>query len=485
MENRFNNRDFEQFVKQNADQYRMFPSDKVWNGIHNSLHTRRRWYGIGLAFLILTTGIVTWVMLNSSEKYKQVVSTLPKIINQPPLVEKKKDFDVVIVPAQTVKEKNTFIASIDILKKKLNFADNTSEPVLEKAYSSEMPFAITTTSPETVIQSNVIQPTESNINTKTILYHKQVAINKPSELHIKSVPVNNFSFSLNGITATIKETVAPAPEEKPEINKETYPLSNETAVNANSKTRKKKKSTFQIFITPTISYRALKENKPFINSSAPLNPSGGAVNNYYYTDINNIVTHKPDIGLQFGFSSGYPLSKNISLISGFQFNISKYDIKAYSSPTEVTTFALSNAAGGLNTVSTLTNYRNSGINKANWLRNLYFSASAPIGLEFKLMGNKKKTYFGASGTVQPSFILSNRAYLISTDYKNYAEIPSLIRKWNVNTGFELFTGFNTGDLKWRVGPTVRYQVMSSYKKQYPVEERLFDFGLKMGIMLNK
>ena len=47
MENN-NNRDFEQFVKQNADQYRMFPSEKVWNGIHNSLHTRRRWYGFGL-----------------------------------------------------------------------------------------------------------------------------------------------------------------------------------------------------------------------------------------------------------------------------------------------------------------------------------------------------------------------------------------------------------------------------------------------------
>ena len=77
MESNYDNRDFEQFVKQNADQYRMFPSEKVWKGIHNSLHTRRRWYGIGLAFLILTTGIVTWVMLSTSAKNRQVVSTLP------------------------------------------------------------------------------------------------------------------------------------------------------------------------------------------------------------------------------------------------------------------------------------------------------------------------------------------------------------------------------------------------------------------------
>ncbi len=67
--------------------------------------------------------------------------------------------------------------------------------------------------------------------------------------------------------------------------------------------------------------------------------------------------------------------------------------------------------------------------KADWLRNLYFSASVPIGLELKLFGNKK-TYLGISGTVQPTYILSDRAYLISTDYKNYAEVPSLTRKWN-------------------------------------------------------
>jgi hypothetical protein len=81
--------------------------------------------------------------------------------------------------------------------------------------------------------------------------------------------------------------------------------------------------------------------------------------------------------------------------------------------------------------------------------------------------------------------LSNTAYVISTDYKNYAEVPSLTRKWNINTGFETFAGFSIGNTNWRVGPQVRYQTMSSFKKKYPVEEHLFDFGLKMGIQLNK
>ena len=91
MENNFDNRDFEQFVKQNADQYRMFPSGKVWNSIHNTLHTRRRWYGIGLALLLLTTGTVTWVMLMSPPGIKQQLASNPVTAFTKILTQKKKE----------------------------------------------------------------------------------------------------------------------------------------------------------------------------------------------------------------------------------------------------------------------------------------------------------------------------------------------------------------------------------------------------------
>ena len=80
-------------------------------------------------------------------------------------------------------------------------------------------------------------------------------------------------------------------------------------------------------------------------------------------------------------------------------------------------------------------------------------------------------------------MLDNRAYLITADYKNYAEMPSLTRRWNMNTSFEVFTQQKTGKLNWRVGPQVRYQLMSSFSKDYPIKEHLFDFGLKLGIQL--
>ena len=96
-----------------------------------------------------------------------------------------------------------------------------------------------------------------------------------------------------------------------------------------------------------------------------------------------------------------------------------------------------------------------------------------------------KMQFGIATTIQPTYLLGDRVYLISTDYKNYAEVPWLVRRWNVNTSLETFVSYSTGHLKWQVGPQFRYQILSSFISKYPVKENLYDFGLKVGISLNK
>jgi len=179
-------------------------------------------------------------------------------------------------------------------------------------------------------------------------------------------------------------------------------------------------------------------------------------------------------------SAGYQLSENLKIKAGLQFNVSRYDIKAFSSSGEIATIALNR---GNDSISAWTNYRNFDGYKSDWLQNLYFSISAPVGIELKIVGDNK-TSLGISGTLQPTYIIGDRAFLISSDYKNYAEIPSLIRRWNLNTSIEPYVGYSTGKLSWQIGPQVRYQLLSSYQKKYPVRENLFDFGLKVGVMLN-
>ena len=67
MERQHNNGDFEKQLRDNANQYRMYPSEKVWKGIHSSLHTRRKWYGITAAIMFLiTTSIVSIIIYNGN-----------------------------------------------------------------------------------------------------------------------------------------------------------------------------------------------------------------------------------------------------------------------------------------------------------------------------------------------------------------------------------------------------------------------------------
>jgi hypothetical protein len=64
-------------------------------------------------------------------------------------------------------------------------------------------------------------------------------------------------------------------------------------------------------------------------------------------------------------------------------------------------------------------------------------------------------------------------------------MPGLVRHWNLNTSLETYVGYSTGHINWQVGPQVRYQLLSSYLKKYPVKENLFDFGLRVGMSFNK
>src|SRR5687767_15955897 len=55
MKRNFYTDDFEDLIREKADQYRMYPSEKVWKEINRSLHSRRKWYWSG--FVLLLTGI--------------------------------------------------------------------------------------------------------------------------------------------------------------------------------------------------------------------------------------------------------------------------------------------------------------------------------------------------------------------------------------------------------------------------------------------
>ena len=58
MERNFYNEGFEDLLKQKADQYKIYPSDRVWRNIYQSLHSRRKGFTIGGLLLLLLGGFV-------------------------------------------------------------------------------------------------------------------------------------------------------------------------------------------------------------------------------------------------------------------------------------------------------------------------------------------------------------------------------------------------------------------------------------------
>ena len=55
-ESNFYSDEFEQLIREKTEQYKMYPSENVWKGVHNSLHTKRKWF-IG-SMAVLVTGIL-------------------------------------------------------------------------------------------------------------------------------------------------------------------------------------------------------------------------------------------------------------------------------------------------------------------------------------------------------------------------------------------------------------------------------------------
>ncbi len=483
MENRINNRDFEQFVKQNADQYRMFPSENVWEGIHDRLHKRRRWFGAGLALLLLTTVAVTWVMLITPEtKETNITATRFESYTSSGSNNNEKKLNSSTIINETA---NKYIPSFIPEEKQNNFF--LTKPLVQPSSSDD----VVATEPVSSINDFVtVKPEPKEISVPVYVDNDVVAKlvapkNQKISLLVKQPEVSlaqitqDGQVSINTERNLKEETNTLSSELLKEINSQL--MSIESVTNSYVRLRKPKKVSWQMYLTPLVTYRDLKENKAFIEAARISSNTSGAQVIYYPADLDKVVFHKPDLGFNLGVSAGYPIAKNLKIVSGLQFNVNKYDIKAYQYINEVAPVALSNDAGGTSTVYPVTNYRIVGGFKAKWLRNFYFSASVPIGGELTLI-NRKRTSLGITGTVQPSFVLENKSYLVSTDYKNYVELPSLTRRWNINTGLEVFAGVKTGKTEWRIGPQVRYQTLSSYKETYPVKEHLFDFGLMLALI---
>ena len=123
---------------------------------------------------------------------------------------------------------------------------------------------------------------------------------------------------------------------------------------------------------------------------------------------------------------------------------------------------------------------NTGLRNAE-LDNKMYQVSIPIGFQYDVIKGKNLGVT-AEASIQPTFTLNKSLYLLTTDYKHYADGNSLMRKWNINSSFGINLTYKTGVYQWFLGPQARFQHLPTYSNKYPITEYLMDYGIRLGFI---
>ena len=483
MEDNFNQTDFEEFLKEQVKNHRMYPSDTVWRDISKNLHGDKKWPALTIAaFTLLSATIAICIHF----------TTKPDISAIKPADELKNS---TLRNSQDNTVLNNLPSSVSLYK------DNDEFPLQSKEATTISPGTSMVNPTNKVIAQNKIAATKGRENKKTIearaayvsakkhpfpkIIDAHIALNSKAENKDLSESSNspiheNEIININ----TPKQTQPPGeiPKTVNDFNDKNmvdgyfHDYKNDKSLYTTSKPKTlRNKFGFQIYVAPSVSYRKLTEDWSMLKEGTNTGPVG--LN--YVADVNNVVRHKPGNGIEAGVSILYNLTNKFRFKSGLQFNVRQYSIEAYRSSTELASIALI-GDHGIDTINTVAVYRNNNGYSPAELVNRYYQLAIPIGVEWEIIGNKR-IRLNVAGSIQPTYLINHNAYILSTNFKNYSENPEMVRSFNINSNIETFISFKVGDFKWQLGPQLRYQPYSTFIREYPIKEHLMDYGIKFGL----
>jgi hypothetical protein len=441
--------EFEKLLKEKADQFKMYPSDKVWNEVNSALHSNRRRFVAGMTLLIGGFLILAATQLVSPSLHsRQNLAATKSVITGKPA-------PTTDLPVSAA---NKFVSLLP------GTAAGTGNP--DQDLNSNSPFALTT-----------LGTTESGSrSTEFLTAHPDETAGR-----ITSVSSSYEDLFIKPVSALVvpalPETQSPAVHIA-QSNMTSALLAPENSVTHLGPSRNERLS-WEIYMTPTLNKRYLSgmnaQNFQQSLQNAPIMV-------VRVTNVNGFIDNTPVMGYDVGGNLVYKLSKNISLKAGVEFSYSRYYIKAYNSSPSQFNVTLSPYLGNIPDSLGNMNPGGNGLSldkNPQRIQNKYYQLSLPVGIEMKVAGSGKvQLHLGV--TMQPSYLLNTDSYILSGDYNSYVKDPTAFRRWNLNAGGEVYISYRVGKIQWELGPEVRYQIFSTYKNTYPLNENLLNYGIRIG-----
>lgn len=477
MESRFDTNDFERSLKEQADKFFLIPSERVWNSIYNDLHPGSKWPSLAVGLILLVS--LFWIGNTHKDTVEQgpsgnIESTVPQEV-------KKVDKNSIQLPNQSINigkdqanQQQPSIGQTVLLplapalwkRNKEGIPDNkvsidvssVEGPAFTRPFI-KIPDYTVGFSPE--ISSSLLLAANSSI----------------SDMQLKNKrSLDKLSFNeMDKPVTRITEVDRYKSETKIASNLLTVKPANENGITQNNtpavanKKKKKRKTEWTFFATPertTVHFGGYNLNKP---------SSGIVANPYSQHDM----TTKGRYGFQIGTDANYKLTKTIELTSGFHLNYTGYDIMAELIHPSLATVSYRNAKGEIFTKNYISIYGNNG-NGSLKITNYNMQFAIPIGLQWTLF-EQDNIKVSVVSTVEPFLVLGSKAYILSGDGKKLVNDPDIMRKMNLNGNFGSVVTFSSHKVDWKIGPSIRYQVLSTYHNIYPVKEHLINYGIRIGI----
>ncbi len=467
---------FEKYLQDEADKEVLFPSDSVWSNIAKQVQPKTKWKALPIISMIVFISLTAATYFNYPPK--NILSSLFKYQPQQFPLQQHPIPTTPIAKIFTLQDSKTKKHSVSInIPNSLvnigdrmnsdNYSDNTNDKSLTDIITQNN--LLDGTYPLNIEGVATIRANKSNqsfnanygsehlnqISTKSANGTATEIINSEAlKLNIKNAQKHLETKSLTNLMQPI---VAP-----PAFDDELPPL----VRTLRPKPQMINPWSYEFYGTPSISFRKLEDdmvrNQLYNNSST-----------------NNGLIQKAGIGSEIGAAVHYKLSNNLSLTTGLQFNIRQYYIRALNSTGLATVKIVQN--NRLDSINFTSAYSNSEGNNNTRLNNKLYQIALPLGINWHIF-QLNKVGIDLNASIQPTFSLNKNVYIISTDYKYYANGDAFFRQWNINSSLGLCFNYRLNKSSIYFGPQIRYQHLSTYNDRYPIKEYRLDYGLRMGIV---
>lgn len=526
----FERGDFENFLRESLQDFRMFPSVKVWSSIYNELHPGSRWPSLAAA-CILFTGMILIGLNNGNDAtkndreniaqsvpvengatemvnpaantvlYSQTTPTVAPVTanysgsdgsgsksrsTQPGNIKINVEDAGTIVPERA----STGAASLQKLPltngqatpaaaeiPDYTVADNPEELYLARL--NELPL-LSSRQGNTFHKSSYALPQYLAVPERKIPVAENVITEQnervPESLLQKVSPVVPAGPAVENHTA--KPVAIVSPEDKSFMDE--FAAGNKPAIPLVKKLRNK--STISYYVTPSVGFRSLENYQ--VDETQVSNPANLSYVNSPRGSWLPGFNQSSALNIEAGASMAYKLNRRFAVKAGLQLNITNYEIFTTKQAVETETLILlKNETTGSNEVQLRkSSFANADrLSSDTKLNNKTFQLSLPVGFEYRILGGKRWIW-KAGVTGQPTYVRSaGNTYVLSYDMNNYIMEKNIIRPLNLNIAAETNVAYRLDNgLIIFAGPQIRHQLLSTYKSNYQIEEKLYNAGMKIG-----